>query len=170
MLYAEAFQIRGGDFEHGGEVATRIKSICKELGIRPDLIRRLSIANFEAEMNVIMYADQADLTFMVLPEAVRVVVADRGQGIPNIELAMTPGWSTATREMRSRGFGAGLGLPNIKSSVDEFQVESTPGVGTTLTYVVRRDSSPGLTGHDRIRQYHPREGERQDAIAGPEKA
>jgi serine/threonine-protein kinase RsbT len=118
-------------------VATRIKSICKDLGIRPDLIRRLSIANFEAEMNVIMYADEADLSFVVLPEAVQVVVADRGQGIPDIALAMTPGWSTATPEMRARGFGAGLGLPNIKNSVDEFHVESTPGVGTTLTYVVR---------------------------------
>jgi len=118
-------------------VATRIKSICKDLGIRPDLIRRLSIANFEAEMNVIMHADAADLSFLVLPEAVRVVVADRGQGIPDIELAMTPGWSTATPEMRARGFGAGLGLPNIKNSADEFHVESTPGVGTTLTYAVR---------------------------------
>lgn len=137
MLYAETFQIRGGDFEHGGEVATRIKSICKDLGIRPDLIRRLSIANFEAEMNVIMHADEADLSFQVLPEAVRVVVADRGRGIPDIELAMTPGWSTATPEMRARGFGAGLGLPNIKNSADEFRLESPPGVGTTLTYAVR---------------------------------
>ncbi|KAA0248932.1 anti-sigma regulatory factor [Acidobacteria bacterium ACD] len=136
-LYAEDFRIRGNDFEHGGEVATRIKSICKDLGIRPDLIRRLSIANFEAEMNVIMYAEDADLRFAVLPDAVRVVVADRGPGIPDLALAMTPGWSTATPEMRARGFGAGLGLPNIKKSVDDLRVESTPGVGTTLTYVVR---------------------------------
>lgn len=136
-LYAESFKIRGGDFEHGGEVATRIKSICKELGIRPDLIRRLSIANFEAEMNVIMYANEADLCFQVSTEDVRVVVADRGQGISDIELAMTPGWSTATPEMRARGFGAGLGLPNIRNSVDEFRVDSRPGAGTTLTYVVR---------------------------------
>ena len=136
LLYDETFRIRGGDFEHGGEVATRIKSICKELGIRPDLVRRLSIANFEAEMNVIMYADQADLSFAVLPEEVRVEVRDRGQGIPDIGLAMTPGWSTATPEMRARGFGAGLGLPNIRNSVDEFRLESTPGVGTTLAYVV----------------------------------
>ncbi len=127
-------------------MATRIKSICKDLGIRPDLIRRLSIANFEAEMNVIMYADEADLTFLVLPEAVRVVVADRGQGIPDIGLAMTPGWSTATPEMRARGFGAGLGLPNIRNSADEFLLESTPGAGTTLSYVVRLDSEPGTSG------------------------
>ena len=118
-------------------MATRIKSICKELGIRPDLIRRLSIANFEAEMNVVMHAEAADLSFEVLPEAVRVVVTDRGPGIPDIELAMTSGWSTATPEMRARGFGAGLGLPNIRNSVDEFRVDSTPGVGTTLAYVVR---------------------------------
>ena len=118
-------------------MATRIKSVCKDLGIRPDLIRRLSIANFEAEMNVIMYADEADLTFQVLPEAMRVVVADRGPGIPDIGLAMTPGWSTATAEMRARGFGAGLGLPNIRSSADEFRLDSRPGVGTTLTYAVR---------------------------------
>lgn len=118
-------------------MATRIKSVCKELGIRPNLIRRLSIANFEAEMNVIMYAERAELVFSVLPEAVRVVVADRGPGIPDVELAMTPGWSTATPEMRARGFGAGLGLPNIKNSVDEFQLDSAPGVGTRLTYVVR---------------------------------
>ena len=136
-LYAESFRIRGGDFEHGGEVATRIKSICKDLGIRPDLIRRLSIANFEAEMNVIMYADSADLRFLVSADDVKVVVEDRGQGIPNIDLEMTPGWSTATPEMRARGFGAGLGLPNIKNSVDELRVESSPGTGTTLTYVVR---------------------------------
>lgn len=136
-LYSETFRIRGNGFEHGGEVATRIKAICKDLGIRPDLVRRLSIANFEAEMNVIMYAEEAQLDFVVLPEAVRVVVTDRGRGIPDIALAMQPGWSTATPEMRARGFGAGLGLPNIRSSADEFRLESTPGVGTTLAYAVR---------------------------------
>ncbi len=138
-LYAESFRIRGNDFEHGGDVATRIKAILKQLGVRPDLVRRLSIANFEAEMNVIMYAQEAELRFEVWPEAVRVRLADRGQGIPDIALAMTPGWSTATPEMRARGFGAGLGLPNIKKSTDEFHIESTAGVGTTLTYAVRLD-------------------------------
>lgn len=136
-LYAETFRIRGDDFEHGGEVSTRVKAVLKELGVRPDLVRRLSIANFEAEMNVIMYAEEAELRFQVLPDAVRVVVEDRGPGIPDIALALTPGWSTATPEMRARGFGAGLGLPNIKNSSDEFEIRSTPGVGTTLTYAVR---------------------------------
>jgi serine/threonine-protein kinase RsbT len=138
-LYAETFRISGNDFEHGGDVATRIKAVLKDLGVRPDLVRRLSIANFEAEMNVIMYAQEGELFFEVFPDSVRVRLADRGQGIPDIGLAMTAGWSTATPEMRARGFGAGLGLPNIKKSTDLFHIESTPGVGTTLTYVVRLD-------------------------------
>ena len=88
-------------------------------------------------MNVVMYADEADLSFQVFADEARIVVADHGPGIPDIDLAMTPGWSTATPEMRARGFGAGLGLPNIMRSVDEFRLESTPGVGTRLTYAVR---------------------------------
>jgi serine/threonine-protein kinase RsbT len=136
VLYCEKFSIQGRDFERGGDVSAKIKSILKDLGIAPDVIRRLSIANFEAEMNVIMYADAAELELRILPHAVQVVMADRGQGIPNIELAMQEGWSTATEEMRQRGFGAGLGLPNIKRNADEFAIESTVGVGTTLRYSV----------------------------------
>jgi serine/threonine-protein kinase RsbT len=136
VLYRETFAIAGNDFEHGGEVATRIKAILKQLGFPTDAIRRLSIANFEAEMNVIMYADEGTLELAVLPHAVRVTVSDRGQGIPDIEWAMQEGHSTATPEMRARGFGAGLGLPNIKRNSDEFAIESTVGVGTTLRYLV----------------------------------
>ncbi|MFI5165752.1 MAG: ATP-binding protein [Thermoanaerobaculales bacterium] len=139
VLYREAFPITGNDFEHGGEVATRVKSILKQLGLATDVIRRVSIANFEAEMNVIMYADTAELTLEVLPDAVRIVIADRGQGIPDLEWAMQEGNSTATPEMRARGFGAGLGLPNIKRNSDDFAIESSVGVGTTLRYVIRTD-------------------------------
>lgn len=135
-LYRETFAIQGNDFERGGEVSAKIKSILKELGIPPEVVRRLSIANFEAEMNVIMYADEATLELSILPSAVRVTLADHGQGIPDIGLAMQEGWSTATEEMRQRGFGAGLGLPNIKKNTDEFNIESTVGVGTTLRYSV----------------------------------
>ena len=137
VLYSETYRIAGQDYTRGGEAAAAVKVVLKELGIDPDLIRRLSIANFEAEMNIIMYADEGELRLQVLPDAVRVVIADRGQGIPDIDLAMQVGYSTATPEMRQRGFGAGLGLPNIKKSSDDFQIESTPGVGTTLTYAVR---------------------------------
>jgi serine/threonine-protein kinase RsbT len=137
VLYTETFPIRGNDFERGGEVAARVKAILKQLGIRSDVIRRLSIANFEAEMNLIMYAEQGELTLEILPDAVRIAIADRGPGIPDIELAMQEGYTTATPQMRARGFGAGLGLPNIKRNSDEFEIQSTVGQGTTLRYLVR---------------------------------
>ncbi len=137
VLHREVFTIIGNDFEHGGQAAAAVKSVMRELGLDPAVIRRLSIANFEAEMNVIMYADQGEMEFLVLPHEVRVTVTDRGAGIPDIEQAMQEGYSTATAEMRARGFGAGMGLPNIKRSTDEFEIESVVGTGTTLRYEVR---------------------------------
>jgi len=142
VLYVERFRILHNDYEHGGDAAAAIKSILKELGIPQDHIRRLSIANFEAEMNVIMYAEEAEMELQVLADAVRIVLTDRGQGIPDIDLAMTPGYSTATPAMRERGFGAGLGLPNIKKNVDRFEIESAVGVGTTLRYAVFLNDRP----------------------------
>jgi anti-sigma regulatory factor (Ser/Thr protein kinase) len=139
VLYRERFRIQGNDFERGGEVATHIKGLLKQFRLHPDIVRRLSIANFEAEMNVVMYAREAELELLLYPDVVRVVVTDRGAGIADIEWAMTEGHSTATAEMRARGFGAGLGLPNIKRNTDEFSIESTVGVGTTLRYAVFTD-------------------------------
>ncbi len=136
VLYRERFRIQGNDFEHGGEVATHVKGLLKGFRLHPDVVRRLSIANFEAEMNVVMYANEAELELLLYPDMVRVVVADRGAGIADIDWAMQEGHSTATAEMRARGFGAGLGLPNIKRNADEFSIESTVGVGTTLRYAV----------------------------------
>ena len=136
ILLSEKFRIQGDDFEHGGEAAARVKAILRDLGIDPGIIRRISIANFEAEMNVIMYAEEGELELQVLPKAVRVIVSDRGRGIPDIDLAMQEGYSTATPEMRARGFGAGLGLPNIKRNTDEFEITSAVGQGTTLRYAV----------------------------------
>ena len=133
-LLVEKFLIHGNDFEHGGNVAAQVKALLKQLGVNSDAVRRLSIANFEAEMNVIMYAEEGEFVLQVFADAVRVTLADRGPGIPNIELAMQEGWSTATPEMRARGFGAGLGLPNIKRNTDEFEITSTVGSGTTLRY------------------------------------
>jgi len=133
-LLVEKFLIHGNDFEHGGDVAAQVKALLKQLGVSPDTVRRLSIANFEAEMNVIMYALDGEFVLQVFADAIRVTLTDRGPGIPNIELAMQEGWSTATPEMRARGFGAGLGLPNIKRNSDEFEINSTVGSGTTLRY------------------------------------
>ena len=137
ILYTETFQITGNDFEHGGDVSAKIKSVMKELGLTSDVIRRLSIANFEAEMNVIMYARKAELTFTLSADAAEITLNDEGQGIPDIEQAMIEGFSTATPEMRARGFGAGMGLPNIKRNTDEFTIESEVNVGTRLKYRVK---------------------------------
>ncbi len=142
VLYAETVAIAGNDYEHGGDAATKVKAVMKEIGLDPAVIRRLSIANFEAEMNVIMYADAGTLEFSITPGAVAVVVCDRGPGIADIALAMQEGFSTATAGMRARGFGAGMGLPNIKRSTDWFEIESTPGAGTTLRYGVRLAPAP----------------------------
>jgi len=145
VLYRESFTIRGSDFEHGGDAAAAVKAAMKDLGLDAATIRRLSIANFEAEMNVIMYAYDARMDLLITPSAIRVVVADHGPGIENIDLAMQEGYSTATAEMRARGFGAGMGLPNIKRSTDSFEIESTPGQGTTLRYAVQLAQDPAKT-------------------------
>ncbi|MGE5360157.1 MAG: ATP-binding protein [Bacteroidales bacterium] len=137
ILYSETFTITGNDFEHGGDAAAAVKAAMKDLGLDAALVRRLSIANFEAEMNVVMYARDAEMQLVITPSVIRVVVADHGPGIADIELAMQEGYSTATAEMRARGFGAGMGLPNIRRSTDRFEIESTPGIGTTLRYEVR---------------------------------
>jgi len=141
-LYRETFPIKGDDFERGGEVATRVKALLQQLGLPRDVIRRLSIANFEAEMNVVMYAREATLEVLVFPDLIRVQVVDRGPGIADINWAMQEGHSTATEAMRARGFGAGLGLPNIQRNTDEFEVKSDVGVGTTLRYAVYTTPRP----------------------------
>jgi serine/threonine-protein kinase RsbT len=140
VLYHEAYKVKGGDFEHGGEVATQIKMVLKQFGYPPEIVRRLSIANFEAEMNLIMYAELGEFELFIMADGVRVTVTDSGQGIPDVEWALGEGNSTATAEMRARGFGAGLGLPNIRRNSDLFDIQSTVGVGTRLDYTVRAAS------------------------------
>ncbi len=131
-LYSQKFYITGRDFVKAGNVSVQIKKILKEIGVKPDVVYRVSICCYEAEMNVVMYAYKAELDFKITDRAVCIVVDDEGPGIENIELAMTEGYSTATSEIREMGFGAGLGLPNIKKNADEFHIESEILKGTKL--------------------------------------
>ena len=137
VLYHKVFIIRGGDFENAGEVSTQIKAVLKSTGIERDIIRRTSIASFEAEMNVVIHAQSGEAELVITPTDIHITVSDNGPGIPDIALAMQEGYSTATDAMRERGFGAGMGLPNIQKNSDEFQIESQVGVGTTLRIVIK---------------------------------
>jgi serine/threonine-protein kinase RsbT len=134
--YLQSFVIEGRDFAHAGSASTEIKSILKSLGIDAVVIRRVAIAAYEAEMNAVMYADRATMTFSVTPEVIKMCVEDQGPGIPDVAQAMQEGWSTATHEMREMGFGAGMGLPNIRKNADEFEVRSEPGKGTRLDILI----------------------------------
>ncbi len=130
---SEKFEIEGGNFSRAGSISTMVKEILKEIGINSAVIRRASIAAYEAEMNVVMYARKGTFKLNLSPSSIRIQVNDQGPGIENIDLAMQEGYSTATEEMREMGFGAGMGLPNIKKNSDRFEIRSTPGKGTSLS-------------------------------------
>jgi serine/threonine-protein kinase RsbT len=131
-LLRESFPIQGRNFDKAGEVASEIKVILRDLGIEAATVRRLVIVAFEGEMNVVMYADRAMLTLVLTDEDIRLEIVDEGPGIPDIELAMQPGYSTASDELREMGFGFGMGLPNMKKNSDEFRIESHVGRGTSV--------------------------------------
>jgi anti-sigma regulatory factor (Ser/Thr protein kinase) len=132
----QTFEITGGDFSRAGSVSIKIMEILKEIGIDPVMVRRAAIASYEAEMNVVMYARKGTFTLFLTPHAIHMTVADEGAGIPDIEKAMQEGYSTATAEMREMGFGAGMGLPNIKKNSDQFKISSEVGQGTLLDILI----------------------------------
>jgi anti-sigma regulatory factor (Ser/Thr protein kinase) len=135
-ILQEEFEITGGDFVNGGSASCRIRNILKEIGVDAEILRRVAIASYEAEMNVVMYAKKGVMKISLTPEIILINVDDEGPGIQNIELAMQPGYSTATEEMREMGFGAGMGLPNIKKNADIFKIDSTLNKGTNLEIII----------------------------------
>ena len=139
-LLRQSFEVQGRNFDKAGEVSSEIKIILKELGIDATNVRRLVIVAFEAEMNVVMYADSGTITFIVTEEDIRLQINDEGPGIPDINLALQEGYSTASEEMREMGFGFGMGLPNMKKNSDEFRLESEVGKGTTVHAKIRLNS------------------------------
>ncbi|MDD4092689.1 MAG: ATP-binding protein [Smithellaceae bacterium] len=136
-LYSESFPIEGGNFNSAGIVSTGIKSILKKLGIPGDIVRKAAIVSYEAEINVVSYAKKAVVNLTVVPGAVCIEVIDEGQGIPNIDLAMQEGYSTADQKIREMGFGAGMGLCNIRNYSDDFHIESEVGKGTHLKMTIQ---------------------------------
>ncbi len=137
-LFRQTFEIIGGDFINAGEVSSKIKKILREMGVSNNIIRRAAIVTYEAEMNVVLYAQRGTLMLCVTPELLHIKVKDEGNGIADIELALREGYSTAPPEIRELGFGAGMGLPNIKKNSDEFKISSVLGQGTELDIIIRR--------------------------------
>ena len=134
--FVRAYEIAGADFINAGRASTGIKETLKNMGLPSALIRRVAIAAYEAEMNMVMYARRGTMTLHVTPEDVTIDVRDEGPGIPDIALAMQEGYSTATPEMREMGFGAGMGLPNIKRNTDRLAITSEVNRGTALVMTV----------------------------------
>lgn len=132
ILLSHEFFVQGSDFTNAGMASTQVKSILKKIGFDPKLVRRVAISTYEGEMNVVMHAQRAKVNLSITSRLIEVVIDDEGKGIPDVELAMQEGFTTATEEMRAMGFGSGMGLPNIKKNSDELQIKSEVGKGTRL--------------------------------------
>lgn len=130
------YRIQGGSFDEAGKASSQLKQNLRRMGVSPEAVRRITIASYEAEMNLVIFTPGGELTATVESGKVTVTVTDHGPGIPDIEQAMQPGYSTAPDWVRELGFGAGMGLPNIKNCSNELKVESKVGEGTRLKFTV----------------------------------
>lgn len=130
------YQVSGEDFSLAGRASSDIKKKLKQLGLPSELIKRTAISMYEAEINMVIHAEGGEIRVDLAPEAIRIVLKDQGPGIPDLELAMQEGYSTASEAARELGFGAGMGLMNIKRNSDEMDIQSEVGRGTTVTIVL----------------------------------
>lgn len=127
------YMVDGEDFTIAGEASGKVKKTLNQLGFAPELVRKVAIAMYEGEINMVIHASGGDIDVDITPEKVVAVLKDKGPGIEDIDKAMQEGFSTASNRVRELGFGAGMGLPNIKKYSDELKVDTKIGVGTTLT-------------------------------------
>ncbi len=130
------YKVPHDDFTRAGEASADLKSRLKMLGVPSEAVRKVAIALYEGEINLAIHAKGGKIHVTINENDVNMILTDEGPGIPDIELAMREGYSTATEEVRSLGFGAGMGLPNMKKYADEFDIQSSVGVGTTVKMTV----------------------------------
>lgn len=130
------FDVDGENFSSAGEASVMVKKKLRQLGLSPEVIRRVSIAMYEGEINMVIHANGGSADVTVTDDDVIIVLADRGPGIPDVGLAMQEGFSTARDNIRALGFGAGMGLPNMKKYTDSMEIDTKVGVGTTITMKV----------------------------------
>ena len=131
------YEISPDDFTRAGEASSDVKGKLKQLGVSPEAIRKVAIAMYEGEINMVIHANGGEITVEITPVEIKMILADVGPGIPDVEQAMKAGYSTAPDEVRSLGFGAGMGLPNMKKYTDDMTIETKMGVGTTITMIVK---------------------------------
>jgi len=127
------YDVSGGDFTSAGNASVQAKKALRQMGFDPDSIRRVAIAMYEGEINMVIHANGGTADILVHPDAIEIILADEGPGIPDINLAMQEGYSTAPDNIRSLGFGAGMGLPNMKKHTDDMRIDTVVGKGTTIT-------------------------------------
>lgn len=127
------FQVDGENFSSAGEASVTVKKKLRQLGLPPEIIRRVAIAMYEGEINMVIHAHGGTAEVTVGEEEILIVLADKGPGIPDVALAMQEGYSTAKDQIRALGFGAGMGLPNMKKNTDHMQIDTKVGEGTTVT-------------------------------------
>lgn len=130
------FDVDGDDFTSAGQASSQVKRNLRQLGIAPDIIKRVSIAMYEGEINMVIHAGGGTANVAVTEEYIEIILKDQGPGIKDIDQAMQEGFSTAPDDVRSLGFGAGMGLPNMKKYTDYMQIDTEVGVGTTITMKV----------------------------------
>ncbi|MBP3361765.1 MAG: ATP-binding protein [Clostridia bacterium] len=130
------YDVNGDDFSVAGENSSKVKKMLKQLGFSPDVIRCVAIAMYEAEINMVIHANGGFIDVDISPERVKVELQDKGPGIPDIEKAMQEGYSTASNRVRELGFGAGMGLPNMKKYTDELNISTEIGKGTLVELIV----------------------------------
>lgn len=131
------FELEGGNFSKAGLASSQIKKVLKQLGVDPRIIKRVVIALYEAEVNIVAHAWRGTVVAEIDADKITLLLEDEGPGIPDIQQAMQEGFSTASAAVREMGFGAGMGLPNMKKNVDELQIESRIGKGTTVRMMTR---------------------------------
>ena len=132
FLHAE-YPVAAGDYTRAGEASADIKRRLKQLGVSSNVLRRVAVAYYEVELNLVIHSLGGKLNLDVDQDGVWLISEDVGPGIPDISLAMREGWSTANEEARSMGFGAGMGLPNMKRNADDFEIKSELGIGTRIS-------------------------------------
>lgn len=130
------YAVDGEDFSGAGDASRKLKKVLQNLGVDPQIIRKATVAMYEGEINMVIHADGGVIDVEITPEKIHIFLRDKGPGIPNISLAMTEGYSTASDNVRELGFGAGMGLPNMQKYTDYMNITTEIGVGTTIEMIV----------------------------------